>query len=79
MNKNNNFETSSPNVVAFLAANGFIHEKIDDRNGTIFFIFSESQGLMEVVSKYRQNDELKKFLLNLKNVRKFIRNYTDSK
>ncbi len=66
------YEVLSLNLVAYLKMKGFSVASATKTNKGVIFYFEKSKELFDVVTEYNQDEHLKKFISEFKNVKQIV-------
>lgn len=70
---NSYFKTESLNIVAWLLSKNINIKKTIDMDGSLIFLFDNTNELQKQIDKYNENDELRKFIASFKKVKTIVK------
>ncbi len=67
------FQTSSLNIVAWLATNDIDFDDYIRINGNVIFCYNRTDNLTSCIDEYNDNEQLKKFISNYRRIRSIVK------
>lgn len=67
------YSTESTNIAAWLMSHGFELLASNRIDGKVYFFFEKSQKQLDCVKSYLNNEELRQFILRIKELKKIVK------